>query len=66
MKRIKFSGKFKQTDPRIPTRKPELELINKKKKKKRTCYQVDFVVPTDHTVKIKGSERIDKDLDLAR
>ena len=52
-----------QTDHLIPDRKPGLVLI---KKDKRTCHLVDFTVPTDHGVKIKGSEMIDKYLDLAR
>ena len=40
------------TDHQIQTRKPDLVLINKKK---RTCNQgnLDFAVATDHTVKIK-------------
>ena len=38
-------------------------LINKKK---ITCHLVDFVVPADHRVKMKESEKIDKYLNLAR
>ena len=41
---------------------PNLVLINKKKK----CYITDFAVPTDHWVKTKESEKLDKYLDLAR
>ena len=47
----------------IPTRKPDWELITKKKK---TCQLVDFAVSADYSVKIKESENIDKYLDLAR
>ena len=52
-----------QTDHLIPARRPDLVLINKKK---RTCQLVDFAVPADHRVKLKESEKIDKYLDLAR
>ena len=38
----------------------------KKRKKKRTCRIVDFVVPADHRVKLKESEKRDKYLHLAR
>ena len=38
----------------------------KKEKKKRTCKIVDFAVPADPRVKLKGSEKKDKYLDLAR
>ena len=38
----------------------------KKKKKNRTCWKVDFVVPADHRVKLKESEKRDNYLDLAR
>ena len=51
----------------IPARQPDLVLINRKKKKKkkrRTCC-LDFIIPADHRVKIKESEKIDKYLDLA-
>ena len=37
-----------------------------KKKKKRTCRIVHFVVPADHKVKLKESEKRDKYVDLAR
>ena len=46
-----------QTDHLIPARKPDLMLINKKK---RTCHQVDFAIPAKHIVKIKESKSIDK------
>ena len=61
-----------QTDPLIPARRPDLEIIiknkkNKKKKvKKRTCRIVDFAVQADHRVKIKETEKRDKNLDLSR
>ena len=38
-------------------------LINKKK---RICYQVDFTVPADDRMKIKGSEKIEKYLDISK
>ena len=34
--------------------------------KKKTCRIVDFAVPADHGVKLKGSEKRDKYLDTAR
>ena len=52
-----------QTDHLIPARRPDLVLINKKRK---TCRIVDFAVPADHRVKIKENEKRDKYLDLAR
>ena len=42
----------------IPARRPDLELINKKKK--RICCVLDFTVPVVHRVKIKESEKIKK------
>ena len=47
----------------ISTRRPELIIINKKK---RACKIVDFAVPADHRIKLKESEKKDKYLDLAR
>ena len=44
-------------------RRPDLVLINKKK---RTCHLVDFAVPVDHRVKVKESKKINKYLDLVR
>ena len=58
-----------QTDHLIPARRPDLIVINKKKKKKkkkRICKIVDFVVPADHRINLKESEKKDKYLDLAR
>ena len=52
-----------QTDHLITARRPDLVLINKKK---RTCQIVDFAVPADHRVKLKEIEKKDKYLDLAR
>ena len=52
-----------QTDHLIPARRPDLVLINKKK---RTCHIVDFAVPADHRVKLKEIEKKDKCLDLAK
>ena len=56
-------------DHLISARRPDLIIINKKKKKKkkkRTCKIVDFVVPADHRIKLKESEKNEKYLDLAR
>ena len=36
------------------------------RKKKRTCQIVDFAASADHRVKLKGSEKRDKYLDLSR
>ena len=50
-----------QTDHLISASRPDLIIINKKK---RTCKIVDFAVPADHTIKLKESEMKDKYLDL--
>ena len=47
-----------QTDHLISARKPDLIVINKKKKRKRTCKIVDFAVPADHRIKLKVIRRI--------
>ena len=52
-----------QTDHLIPARRPDLIIINKKKK--RICKIVDFAVPADHRINLKESEKKDKYLDLA-
>ena len=52
-----------QTDHLIPARRPDLIIINKKK---RICKIVDFAVPADHRINLKESEKKDKYLDLAR
>ena len=51
-------------DHLISARKPDLMIINKKKK--RICKIVDFAVPADHRIKLKECEKKDKYLDLAR
>ena len=51
-----------QTDHLIPARRPDLIIINKRK---RICKIVDFAVPADHRINLKESEK-DKNLDLAR
>ena len=48
----------------IPARRPDLIIINQKKK--RICKIVDFAVPADHIINMKESEKKDKYLDLAR
>ena len=52
------------TDHLISVRRPDLKIINKKKKK--GCKIVDFSVPADHRIKLKECEKKDKHLDLAR
>ena len=52
-----------RTDHLISARRPDLIMINKKK---RTCKIVDFAVPADHRIKLKECEKKDKYLDLAR
>ena len=54
-----------QTDHLISARRPDLIIINKKKKK-RICKIVDFAVQADHRIKLKECEKRDKYLDLAR
>ena len=54
-----------QTDHLISSRRPDLIIINKRKKK-RTCKIVDLADPADHRVKLKESEKKDKYLELAR
>ena len=49
-----------QTDHLIPARRPDLIIINKKK---RTCKIVDIAVPADHKIKLKECEKKDKYLD---
>ena len=53
-----------QTDHLISARRPDLIIINNKKKK--ICKIVDFVVPADHRIKLKECEKRDKYLDRAR
>ena len=52
-----------QTDHFISARRPDLIIINNKK---RTCKIVDFAVPTDHRIELKECEKKDKYLDFAR
>ena len=52
------------TDHLISARRPDLIIINKKKK--RICKIVDFAVPADLRIKLKECEKKDKYLDLAR
>ena len=47
-----------QTDRMISARRPDIIIINKKKKK-RTCRIVDFAIPADHRAKLKESEKKD-------
>ena len=51
-----------QTDHLISARRPDLIIIDKKKK---ICKIVDFAVPADHRIKLKEYEKRDKYLDLA-
>ena len=52
-----------QTDHLIPARRPDLIIINKRK---RIFKIVDFAVPADHRINLKESEIKDKYLNLAR
>ena len=52
------------TDHLISARRPDLIIINKKKK--RICKIVDFAVPADYRIKLKECEKKDKYLNLAR
>ena len=54
-----------KTDHLISAIKPEIIIINKKKKKK-ICKVVDFAVLADHRIKLKESEKRDMHLDLVR
>ena len=51
------------TDHLISARRPNLIIINKKK---RTFKIVDYAIPADHRIKLKECEKKDKYLDLAR
>ena len=55
-----------QTDHLISAQRPDLIIINKKKKKTKICKVVDFAVPADRRIKLKECEKRDKYLDLAR
>ena len=52
-----------QTDYLISARRPNLIIINKKK---RTCKIVDFAVLADHRIKLKECEKKDKYLNFTR
>ena len=52
-----------QTDHLIPARRPDLIIINKKK---RFCKIIDFDLPADHRINLKESEKKDEYHDLAR
>ena len=52
------------TDHLISVRRPNLIIINKKKK--RICKIVDFAVPADYRIKLKECEKKDKYLNLVR
>ena len=52
-----------QTDHLILARRPDLRIINQKK---RICKIVDFAVSADHRINLKECEKKDKYLDLAR
>ena len=52
-----------QTDHLISARRPDLIIINNKKK---ICKIVDFAVPADPRIKLKECKKRDKYLDLAR
>ena len=54
-----------QMDHLISARRPDLIIINNKKKKK-ICQIIDFAVPADQTIKLKECEKRNKYLDLAR
>ena len=47
----------------IPAGRPDLVIINKKR---RAFHQVDFGVQVDHRVKIKENERVEKYLDFVK
>ena len=53
------------TDHLISARRPDLIIINYKKKK-RELAKLDFAVPANHRIKLKESEKKDKYLELDR
>ena len=66
MRRKKILSDFViQTCHLISARRSDLVIVNKKKKK-RTWRRVDLAVPADYRVKLKESEKRDKNLDLDR
>ena len=52
-----------QTDHLIPARRPDLIIINKRK---RICKIVDVAVPADHRINLKECEKKDEYFDFAR
>ena len=54
-----------QTDHLISARRPDLVIVNKKKKKENLP-KGELCVPVDHRVKLKESEKRDKNQDIAR
>ena len=46
-----------QTDHLIPARRPDLIIINKRK---RICKIIDFAIPADPRIKLKECEKKDK------
>ena len=52
-----------QTDHLIPAKRPDLIIINEKK---RICKIVNFAIPADHRINLTKSEKKYKYLDLAR
>ena len=52
-----------ETDHLILARRPDLIIINKKK---RICKIADFALPANHRIKLNECEKKDKYLDLAR
>ena len=53
-----------QTDHLIPARRPDLIIINNKKKR---IYKIfDFAVPADHRINLKECEKKEKYCDLAK
>ena len=53
-----------QTDRLISARRPDLTIINKKKK--IPCKIVDFAFPADHGIKLKECEKRDEYLDFTK
>ena len=57
-------GNFEvQTDLHIEARRPDLLIVDKEK---NTCQIVDFAIPADHRVEMKGREKREKYQELAR
>ena len=55
-----------QNAEKITKCRPDLIIINNKKRKRNTCRIVDFLVPADHIRKLKGTITKNTYLDLAR